>query len=193
MGGTSGQVRVRPATAERWPDVVTVMGTRGDPAGCWCQYYRLRGRDWAGASVPQLRAALREQVSSGPVPPGVLAYRDGEPVGWCAVGPKEDYPRLLASPVSRGEVAGVWSVSCFVVRVGHRSQGVARALLDGAVELARRHGAAVVEAYPVDPSARRSLSSAELFHGPLGLFLDAGFTEEARPSPARAVVRLPCG
>jgi GNAT superfamily N-acetyltransferase len=82
----------------------------------------------------------------------------------------------------------VWAVTCFVVRVGHRRRGVASALLDGAVDLARRHGAAVVEGYPVDTSARKA-SSAELYHGPLSVFGAAGFTEVARPSPARAVVR----
>jgi len=190
--GTSPRdvVRVRPATPDRWQDVVTVIGTRGDPSWCWCQYVRLRGRAWEAATTADNRAALRGQVTGGDVPPGVLAYRDDEPVGWCAVGPKQDYPRLVASRTTGDALDGVWSVSCFVVRVGHRRLGVAGELLTGAVGLARRHGAGAVEAYPVDPAARRSVSSAELFHGTLGLFLGAGFTEVDRPTPARAVVRL---
>ncbi len=183
------EVTVRPASAERWADIVTVMGTRGDPSWCWCQYFKLRGQAWRDASAAENRAALRAQVGSAP-PPGVIAYREEEPVGWCAIGPKHDYPRLLASRTSGGDVPGAWSLSCFVVRVGHRRQGVARALLVGAVELARAENAECVEAYPVDVSARKSVSSAELYHGPLSLFLDAGFTEVRRPSPGRPVVRL---
>lgn len=182
-------VRVEPVTPELWPDLVTVMGTRGDPSWCWCQFFRLRGKAWRDATKPENKAALCEQVES-PTPPGVIAYRGDEPAGWCAVGPKSDYPRLLASRTSAGETAGIWAVTCFVVRVGHRRQGVARALLDGAVALARSRKASAVEGYAVDASKRSSVSSAELFHGPLTLFIDAGFTEVSRPSPARAVMRL---
>jgi ribosomal protein S18 acetylase RimI-like enzyme len=84
----------------------------------------------------------------------------------------------------------VWSVTCFVVRVGHRRRGLSRALLDGAVRLAGEGGARAVEGYPVDVAARSGVSSAELYHGPLSTFLDAGFREIARLRPARPVVRL---
>ncbi|MBB6036738.1 GNAT family N-acetyltransferase [Phytomonospora endophytica] len=192
MSGAKSEqtVRVEPAVAGLWPDVVTVMGTRGDPASCWCQFFRLRGQAWHDATKAENKAALCEQVESSPTPPGVLAYRDDEPVGWCAVGPKRDQPRLLASRLSAGEVAGIWSVTCFVVKVGHRRQGIAGALLTGAIALARAQKATTVEAYAVDASVRTSVSAAELFHGPLTLFTEAGFTEVARPSPTRAVVRL---
>jgi GNAT superfamily N-acetyltransferase len=82
----------------------------------------------------------------------------------------------------------VWFVSCFVVRVGHRRQGIAAALLDGAVAHARRHGARAIEAFPVDTAS--GASSAELYHGPLPVFEAAGFRTVARPSERRAVVRL---
>jgi len=120
----------------------------------------------------------------------VLAYLDDEPVGWCAIAPKADYPRVVASPVTGNDTDGIWSLTCFVVRVGHRRRGVAAALLPAAIDLARSHGAAIVEAYPVGALARKSISAAELFHGPLALFRDAGFTELLRPSSARAVVQL---
>lgn len=183
-------IEVRPATDDRWEDVVTVMGTRGDPSWCWCQFFRLRGKAWEAARAQDNRKALQEQVCSANVPPGVIAYRDAEPVGWCAVAPKSDYPRVVASRTTGDDVEGVWSVTCFVVRVGHRRKGVGRELLAGAVELARAQGAAVVEGYPVDVTARSSVSAAELFHGSLTLFTGAGFTEVSRPSAGRAVVQL---
>lgn len=192
MSGASKEhaIRVEPAVAKLWPDLVTVMGTRGDPSWCWCQYFRLRGKAWERATKAENKTALCEQVESSPVPPGVIAYRKDEPVGWCAVGPKDYYPRLLASRTSGDDVDGIWSVTCFVVPVGHRRTGVARSLLEGAVALARAQGAAAVEGYAVDPAQRKSVSAAELFHGPLSLFTDAGFREIGRPSPARAIVRL---
>jgi len=185
-----GRVVVRAATAQRWDDVVTVMGVRGDPSRCWCQYYRLRGRDWQTASQATNRQRLREQVHEADRAPGVLAYLDGQPVGWCAVGAKDSYPRLVASPITGPSGEGVWSVSCFVVRVGWRRQGVAQALLDGAVDFARSAGASIVEGYPVDADAASNVTSGELHHGTLSLFRGVGFTEVARPSQARAVVQL---
>ena len=178
-------VRVADAIPDRWDDVVAVMGTRGDPSRCWCQWFRLRHRDFTAAPVVELRDALHAQVAAA-VPPGVLAYDDaGVPIGWCAVAPRADYPRL-----ARYGTDGAWAVTCFVVRVGARRQGTATALLDGAVDLARRHGADGVEAYPVDTAVRKP-SSAELYHGPLSVFLRAGFREVGEHgTPARPVVRL---
>lgn len=184
--------RVADATAERWDDVAAVLRTRGDPSRCWCQWFRLRRPDFDATRVAQRRAALQEQVAA-PVPPGVLAYDDaGVPSGWCAVAPRADYPRLAASRVAAGtgDEDGLWAVTCFVVRTDARRQGLATVLLDGAVDLARRHGARLVEAYPVD-TAVRPASTSELYHGPLSIFLRAGFTEVGtRRSPARPVVRL---
>jgi GNAT superfamily N-acetyltransferase len=122
----------------------------------------------------------------------VLAYDDaGAPAGWCAVAPRAAYPRLETSPlVTTQDEDGMWAVTCFVVRTGARRQGLATHLLDGAIDLARRHGARSIEAYPVDAAVKKP-SSSELYHGPLSLFLRAGFTEVGdRPKPARAVVRL---
>ena len=191
------RVVVEPATPPRWPDVETVFGTRGDPARCWCQWF-FAGADVSTAAAAANRIALRAQVENGP-PPGVLAYADGEPAGWTAVAPRPAYTRLTRSQVLRGVPpeeladAGSWAVTCFVVRVGFRRRGVAAALLDGAVALARAGGARVVEAYPVDVTAKASVSAAELYHGPLSTFLAAGFREVRRPLPARPLVRLDLG
>lgn len=185
-----GQLQVYPATPDRWCDVVTVMGQRGDPAYCWCQYFLLRGKAWQAATAEDNKARLRQQIETCEYPPGVLAYLAGEPVGWCAAAPKRNYPRTVASPITGDDVHAIWSITCFVVRVGQRRRGVAGALLTGAIDLARTGGAALAEAYPVDPTARKSVSAAELYHGTLSLFLDAGFEETRRPYPARAVVQL---
>jgi ribosomal protein S18 acetylase RimI-like enzyme len=185
---------VAPATPARWADVEIVFGTKGDPARCWCRWFFAGAQVSAGVAAAN-REALRAQVQRSP-PPGVLAYRDGEPVGWCAVAPRPTYTRLPRSEVLRGTPAdeladpGVWSITCFVVRVGHRRGGAATALLDGAVGLARECGARVVEAYPIDVVAKGHISSAGLYHGALSTFLAAGFREVARPRSARPIVRL---
>ena len=140
------------------------------------------------------RSALQEQVRGRGRPPGVLAYSGDEAVGWCQVGPKTGYARMarsqIASPAKgEPEPPDLWSVTCLVVPVGWRRQGLGSALLDGAVEHARRHGAAALEGYPVDTAGERR-SSSDLYHGTVSMFADAGFAEVRRPKPTRAVMRL---
>lgn len=179
-------IEVRPATPERWDDVVTVFGTKGDPAWCWCQFFLTTGRSYE-ESRDANREALCVQVRDAEVPPGLIAYAEGEPVGWLQLGPRTEFPRL-AEPLEPAD--GLWRVTCFVVRVGHRRQGVASALLTAAIGFARDHGATVLEGHPVDTGGERR-PGANLYHGTLAMFTDAGFTEIGRPRPNRPLVRLP--
>lgn len=181
-------LEVAPATPDRWADVAAVMGDRGDPSRCFCQYFRLRGKQWSDSSPATHREALRSQVCSD-LPPGVLATDAGTPVGWCAVAPRSAYPRVVASPNWRGGDPDSWAVTCFVVPVGHRRQGVAAQLLEGAVDFARAQGAAVLEACAVDLTQAGKVSSADLYRGPLSVYLDAGFKEFSRTSPKWVLVR----
>ena len=178
-----------------WVDVQTVFGTRGDPSSCWCQYFKMSNPEWKTASRDTCEPLLKQQVRDLDPAPGVIAYLDGEPVGWCAVEPRVNYSRLDRMAVVKGspEEAGdptVWAVTCFVVRVGFRKKGIGTALLASAIDHARRSGARVVEGYPVDPTKRAKVSSAELYHGTVSLFAANGFSEVARPSPDRAVMQL---
>jgi GNAT superfamily N-acetyltransferase len=192
----TNRIRITPIARAPWPDVETVFGSRGDPARCWCQYFKVTPQGWREGDPATFREALREQTAASPAGPGLLAHLDDEPVGWCAVEPRPRYPALRRSRLLSGMLPddpddpSVWSVTCFVVRVGRRRQGIAAALLAAAIEHARASGARVLEAYPVDAERKAGVSSAELYHGPLGLFLAAGFAETARPSDTRAVVRL---
>ena len=180
-------LQVHAATPERWPDVVALAGQNGFYSGCWCTWWQTASKEWDGLGTRRRRERLRRSVAAGDVP-GLLAYRDGEPVGWVRVGPREGHPRMQRSPKLKPvDDAPAWVVSCFVVRRDARRQGVAAALLDAAVRHARDHGADLVEGVPVDvrsPSAR----SADLFTGTIGMFESAGFTEVARRG-GRPVVR----
>lgn len=123
--------------------------------------------EWKNASRATCEPMLKQQVRDLDPAPGVIAYLDGEAVGWCAVEPRPSYRRLdrmriLKGSPERPDDDSVWAVTCFVVRVGFRKRGVGRALLAGAVDHARRGGARVVEGYPVDPAQREKVSSAEL-------------------------------
>lgn len=184
--------------AADWPDVERLFGVRGEPSRCWCRFFALTGSEWSASTPEERKSQLRDKFDAGQPAPGVLAFRGGNPVGWCAVEPRGCYPRILRSKVlttapdvvrdAGGNPA--WSVSCFVVSPGQRRTGVARALLAAAADHAFAHGARVVEGYPVDHAQRPKAGPADLYHGTLGLFLAAGFTVASDAVPGHAVVRL---
>jgi GNAT superfamily N-acetyltransferase len=147
-------IEVVPAAPDRWDDVVTVLGGSGD-RGCWCQAPRGLVAGGRNAAPGVRRAALLDQLGDDP-PAGLLAYVDGQVAGWCGFGPRPRLPRLARSrTIPAVDDQPVWSILCFNVRVGFRRRGVAAALLDGVVELARRSGAPGVEAYPIDSRGGR--------------------------------------
>ncbi|MGV8042174.1 MAG: GNAT family N-acetyltransferase [Thermoanaerobaculaceae bacterium] len=114
-------------------------------------YWRLAPKEWTAGKEGGNREALRALVASG-TPPGVLAYDGTTPVGWCAVGPRSAFPRLERSKIlAPVDDLPVWSLVCFFVAKAHRRLGVSEALLRGAIDLARKSGAPVLEAYPVVP------------------------------------------
>jgi GNAT superfamily N-acetyltransferase len=180
---------VRPLTKARLPDLAALFDEGGDPKTCRCAFWRVAGSGWQGWSKAKNQAVLASLAGRDPAP-GLVAYRDGRAVGWVSVGPREDYARLERSKVlARLDDKPVWSVVCFVVSRRVRGQGIARALLDAAVDYARDHGATLVEAYPVDPSRGR-VPAASAFTGPLGMFERAGFeVVERRQWNAATAVR----
>ena len=134
------------------------------------------------------RAGLTALVDSGK-PPGLVAYRGDVAVGWVSLAPREEFARLERSPVMKPvDATPVWSIICFVVPREHRGQGVARALLQGAIAYAREHGATVIEAYPVDKTEPSNADA--LWFGAKSMYDHAGFKEVARRKPTRPVVRL---
>jgi GNAT superfamily N-acetyltransferase len=153
-------------------------------------WWRLPAADFVRLCGEGTKRLFREIVDSGE-PPGILAYAAGKPVGWCAVGPREAYVRLTASPKYRKILAPVddepvWSVVCFYVLPGCRRRGITVPLLKAAVAFAASRGARIVEGYPVD---KGKLPSPSAWTGPVGTFKKAGFVEVARRDPVRPILR----
>lgn len=193
-------ISVVPANEVSWADLETVFGDRGDPARCRCQYFRVPRDEWRSLSVPERSERLREQTHceepDAESTSGLVAFRDGEPVGWCAVEPRTTYRRLMTARVpwaGRAEDKSddtVWSVTCFVTRSGFRRQGVSTALAAATVDFASHRGATAVEGYPMITLPGQQVSWGELFVGSRKIFVEAGFREVSRPTPRRAVMRI---
>lgn len=178
-------IEIHPATADRWADLSAVLNPRNNPRHCWCLYWRLTASEFRAARGGERMRAL---MAADPAP-GLLAYVDGEVAGWCQVAPRSALGRLVRSrTIPPVDDVPVWSVVCFVVRVGYRRRGVAEELLHGAVDYARRHGAPAIEGYPIDPRGNR-VNTADAYVGTTGMFARAGFRTVTRTGATSAKLR----
>jgi len=188
-GAPLPRLSFRSVTAARWPDLVRLFGPRGACAGCWCMYWRRKRSEYERGKGAGNRAALRRVVGTGPAP-GVLAYDGRRPIAWCAVAPRADLPVLSNSRVLKPvDESPVWSVTCLFVDRDYRRSGVTVPLLRAAIDHVRRSGGAIAEGYPIDPGDRR-IAAAFAWTGLASAFRQAGFTEVARRSATRPIMRL---
>src|SRR5262245_58547118 len=179
---------IHPLTPDRWADFERLFGPRGACGGCWCTFWRRPRSEYERDKGAGNRRFMLKVVESGP-PPGILGYLDGEPVGWCAVAPREDYPSLGRSRILQPvDDTPVWSVSCLFVRKDQRRRGLSVELLRAAVEHVKKQGGTMVEGYPVEPKIE-SVPDAFVWHGLASAFLAAGFTECTRRSETRPIMR----
>jgi GNAT superfamily N-acetyltransferase len=182
------RLKFHPATPSRWPDVERLFGERGACGGCWCMAWRLPNKQWVAGKGAGNKRAFKKVVTGGP-PPGILAYLDREPIGWCAVAPREVYGSLARSRVLKPvDERPVWSISCLFVLKPYRRRGVSARLLRAAAEFAARRGARIVEGYPIEPSMERT-PDPFIWTGVPSAFRRAGFKEVARRSRTRPIMR----
>lgn len=187
---------VRPADV--FDDVAVLLSPKDrTKASCWCLSYRLSYPERRQMSGLDQAAYVAGLCARSPAP-GVVAYDGDEPVGWAAVAPRADLHAFTHGRViPHVDDLPVWSVWCFKVRGGHRRQGIAHALLRGAVDFARASGAPALEGYPVDTGDDR-VDPISAFVGTRRMFEAAGFakaadTDSTRGEFARVVMRLALG
>lgn len=187
-------IEVKPATADRFDDVATMLGPKNPGASvCWCLSHRLDSKTNRELVGPA-RGEYVRMLCSRDVPPGVLGYLDGEVVGWAAVAPRAELPFARSKKIPQIDQLPVWSVWCIRVRPGHRGKGISHALLEGAVDYARSCGAPAIEGYPVDNKGEK-VDITMAYVGTRTLFERAGFTKVADTTSVsggfpRVLVRL---
>lgn len=188
------QLAIHPLTADRWADFVQLFETDSICRMCWCVYFRLPANVRKELKGPERRKHMAKVVKAGS-PPGLLAYREGEPVGWLAIAPRAATPDYntgrKASAVEHPDDAddqSIWAATCFFVRKDARGEGVTAALLDAGTKWAKTNGARRVEACPMAHDAKRS--TAGLFVGPKRIFDRQGFETVVERKPGRPLMRL---
>lgn len=178
----------KPVTPNNWEDFVTLFNPKGASGGCWCMWFRLSRLQFERQKGEGNKQAMQEIVYSGEVP-GILAYNDDKPVGWCSVAPRTQFSSLERSRVlKRVDDEPVWSIVCFFVAKPYRRKGIMCFLLISAVAYAIQKGAKIIEGYPLDPK-KDETPDVFAYHGLKSIFLKLGFQEAARRSETRPIMR----
>lgn len=193
IGGV-GVIDIRPLAPADMPALERLFGTTRGTAGCWCMWYIISVKEFHAGGAAANAAKFRALAAASPLPMGLLAWIDGEPAGWAAAGPRSRYARAVNTPTLKAadpaEHDAVWLVPCFYVRADRRRGGIARALLEAAVDAARTAGAVAIEGFP---TAGTRLGSTDRHVGTEVLFRSCGFTPVDRPSSNRVVMRRELG
>ncbi|NTW45378.1 MAG: GNAT family N-acetyltransferase, partial [Anaerolineaceae bacterium] len=134
-----------PVTKESWKDFESLFGEKGACAGCWCMYWRMRIKDYDAQRGSGTKRKMKNLINGGIIP-GILAYDNDVPVGWCSVAPREDFPVLENSRVlQRIDDKPVWSVVCFFINKDYRKKGLSVELLNAAKNFMKNNNGKILE------------------------------------------------
>ena len=178
-----------PVTKENWKDFENLFGEKGACAGCWCMYWRLRRKDYDNLRGTGTKKKMKGLINKGIVP-GILAYDDKQPIGWCSVAPREDFLVLDNSRVlKRIDEKIVWSIVCFYINKNYRKKGITIELINAVKKYVKDHKGTIIEGYPVEPKTGKT---ADVFAwtGLASAFRKAGFKEVERRSETRPIMRF---
>lgn len=181
----TARLSFRPVTNETWPDFERLFEAPGGPKYCWCMAWRATSREIRDTGKGSRKPLMQARVAAG-TPVGLVGYLGGEPVAWVSIAPRETYRDLGGPPAAPSE--RIWSLVCMYVRRQLRGEGLGRQLIEAAIAEARKAGATVLEAYPVDPD-----SPSYRFMGFVPAFERAGFTAVGTAGSRRTVMRLTLG
>jgi GNAT superfamily N-acetyltransferase len=178
-----------PVTKENWKDFEKLFGEKGACGGCWCMSWLLTKKEFDANRGAGNKKKMKQLVDSS-TEPGILAYFKDEPVGWCAVAPRENYIRMEKSRVmQRVDDKPVWSVACFFIKKEFRNKGLSVELLNAVKNFVKIKKGKIIEGYPVEPKKGKT---ADVFAwtGLSSAFKKAGFKEIIRRSDTRPIMRF---
>lgn len=181
-GETVDRLVFRPVTNANSGEFERFFSAPGAPKHCWCMVWRRTAAEARLQTGSDRKRMMLQRIAAG-TPVGLLAYAGDQPVGWVSIAPRDTYRNLGGPEAKAGEA--IWSLVCFYVPRRLRGDGLVRRLLAGAVDHARKHGATVIEAYPVDED-----SPSFRFMGFVPVFAEAGFADLGMTGTRRHVMRL---
>ena len=177
-----GKLAFHPVTPARWDDFAALFEAPGGPKYCWCMAWRATPTELRTIGKASRKPLMHARVESKTTI-GLLGYLDGEPVAWVSIAPRETYRDLGGPEAEAGQ--NIWSLACMYVQRKHRGDGHGTELIEAAKAYAKKRGATLLEAYPVDPD-----SPSYRFMGFVPAFDRAGFEPVGTAGSRRHVMRL---
>ena len=191
MTGVSG-LEIRGLKTTDWPNIESLFGEHGACGGCWCMTWRLPrgGKLYEENKGAPNRRRFRQLVEKGNAH-GLLAFEAGKAIGWCSVGPKSEFPKLENSRVLKVPAVGNdWAVLCFYIQRNHRGRRVASKMLAEAINYARQNDATILDGFPAQHAAGKSLPAAFAWTGVPEIFAACGFKHIPREGTDRPLYRI---
>lgn len=179
----------KPLTANNWKDFEYLFGERGACGGCWCMAWRLKAAQFEKQKGAKNKKSMKTLVDEKEQV-GIIGYDKNVPVGWCSFAPRKKYIRLTNSkvlaPVDQKEV---WSITCFFMSKEYRRKGLSLQLLKYVISFCKKKKIKILEGYPTVPYTN-NIPAAFAWTGISSSFEQAGFTEVARRSKSRPIMRF---
>lgn len=184
-----GATEIVELSPERVDDVLDFFDRRAfadNPnwASCYCLAHHLEhgefSDEWGTRTWQQNRDELADRIRSGATS-GVLCYVDGKIAGWCNSSRRDQFPHYRI-----GEADDQASVAaCFIVSSEHRGHGIAKRLLEAAVEEAERNGLVEIDGHPhPDPQ-----NDGSAYRGSVPLLESQGFEKVGEEAPHSVTLR----
>jgi GNAT superfamily N-acetyltransferase len=181
-------LKFQPLVKSQWKDILKLFGDRGACGGCWCMSWRLKSSEFEKNKGEGNKRAFKKLVDKGEEL-GIVAYLNDEPIGWCAVAPRQKYLKLENSRVlKRIDNEPVWSVTCLFISKQFRRKGVSVAILKAVLDHCKKKKVKIIEAYPVIPYNKK-MPEAFAWTGIYSAYLKVGFKDMPRLSPSRPIMR----
>jgi GNAT superfamily N-acetyltransferase len=181
-------LKIRPLTLPRWNDFEKLFGKSGACGGCWCMWWRLKRSEYEKSKGSGNKLRMKKIVEKNSIP-GILVYSGNEVIGWCSVAPREEFPVLNNSKIlKKVNEEKVWSIVCFFIDKKFRGLGNSAEILKSVVEYVQKRRGKIIEGYPVEPKNKK-MPSVFAWTGFASAFRKAGFTEVARRSETRPIMR----
>jgi GNAT superfamily N-acetyltransferase len=179
---------LRPLTSKTWNDFELLFGPKGAYGGCWCMWWRIPRKEFEAGQGQRNHDAMKAIVESGKIP-GLIAYKNDVPCGWCSVAPREHYATIERSRVlKRLDDQPVWSLVCFFIDKKFRGLCLNEKLIRAAVQYVKSQGGKIIEAYPANIH-KKNMSPVSTFTGIPSILEKVGFKEVGRPSNSKIIMR----
>jgi GNAT superfamily N-acetyltransferase len=183
-----GKIEFHPLTKSIWKDFEELFGERGACGGCWCMAWRLSSKDFEKLKGDGNKKAMKKIVDDNEIP-GIIAYINGKPAGWCSFAPREKFIRLENSRVlAKIDNKPVWSITCLFIAKPFRRQGLSGEILKGVIQFCKKKKIKMLEAYPVEPY-NDNIPAVFAWTGIPSAFEKAGFKEVERRTPKKPIMR----